>query len=149
MWTLFIMHTFGPALNAQNVLTGSTQNESILSGSSLKSKELTLKVDAIFIGTITKIGFPVPAETDTASYSGIEVKVLQVLRGSVDAQIVTVTLRTKGSLHEAPPVVGSSYIFFVHKNTEKGWDPYTAGKLLSATDDNIVDIKKMITQATK
>lgn len=125
------------------------QNEPVLSGSTLKSEDLASKCDAIFIGQIAKLGYPVLASAGAVSYHGVEVKVLQVLRGSIDGEVVKVTLLAMSgqNVHEAPPEVGNTYIFFVHKNTEKGWNPYTAIKLLPATNDHVTKIKALIAAA--
>jgi hypothetical protein len=132
----------------QNTPAGVEQSEPVLSGSTLKSEDVMVKADAIFVGEIVEIGFPTAKAPGRGSYYGVQVKVLQVLRGSVDAQ-VTVTLYTTYSAHEQPPKVGNTYIFFAHKNTEPGWDNYTVVKLLPATDATITKVKGIIAQAPK
>ncbi|MCE0482915.1 MAG: hypothetical protein LV479_01600, partial [Methylacidiphilales bacterium] len=77
---------------------------------------------------------------------GNKIKVLQVIRGSVEGQ-VTISFKIRGGLHEQPPQEGDTYIFFAHKNTEPGWDNYTVLKLLPATDDNIAKVKALIAAA--
>ncbi|MDB4793750.1 hypothetical protein OAG63_01825, partial [Methylacidiphilales bacterium] len=83
-----------------------------------------------------------------AAYHGVQVKILQVLRGAADTQ-VTVTLYAtfEENVHEQPPKINGTYIFLAHKNTEVGWDQYTVLKLLPATDDNIAKVKALITAA--
>jgi hypothetical protein len=124
------------------------QNELVLSGSSLKSEDIATKVDAIFVGEITAIGFGNTKEKGESSYRGVQVKVLQVLRGAVDTSI-TVTLYVVGRMdfHEDPPKVGSSYIFFAKKAGAFEKDPYIVLKLLPATDANIAKVKALIAAA--
>jgi hypothetical protein len=146
---LFNMLVSIQSVKAQNPVAAG-QGESILTGSAQKSEEIAAKADVVvFIGKIIELGDPVPASTDTASYSGVQVKVLQVLRGTVDGDVVKVTLRTTWgrNVHESPPVVGSTYIFFARKNTEKGWNPYTVLKLLPATDATTAKVKALIAAA--
>ncbi len=136
------------SLKAQNPTT-TRQGEPILSGSAQKSEEIAAKANTVFIGKIIELGDPVPIAMDTASYSGVQVKVLQILRGTVNDEVVKVTLHTTWgrNMHETPPVIGNTYIFFARKNTEKGWNPYTVLKLLPATDDNITKVKALIAAA--
>jgi hypothetical protein len=144
MWTLFNLVASIQGLKAQNTPAGE-----ILSGSTQKSEDIASKVDAVFVGQVTQIGFAVPEGDATASYPGIRVKILQVLRGSISAQVVKVTLRTtwRQDVHETPPTVGSSYIFFVKNKAQGASDHFTALKLLPATDDNTANVKALIAAA--
>jgi len=117
------------------------QNEPVLNGSTLKAEDIAAKADAVFVGEIIQMGFPNPSAPGLASY-GTQVKVLQVLRGSVDAQI-TVTIDTHAMNREEPPKVGTQYIFFVKKEG----DHFKALKLLTATDANIAKVKALIAAA--
>lgn len=131
-------------VKAQNIPAGASQNQSILSGSRLKSEDVTTKVDAVFIGEIEEIGFPTTLSPGALTYHGVKVKVLQVLRGSVGAE-VTVTLyaeRTSNVREQAPKVSGT-YIFFIKQTP--GWN--IVHKLLPATDDNIAKVKQLIAAA--
>lgn len=47
-----------------------------------------------------------------------------------------------------PPKYGNSYIFFVNRNYSGSDNPFTALKLLPATDDNIAKVKKLIATAS-
>ncbi len=135
-------------MKAQNAPAGAVQSEPLLSGSSLKSEDLALKADAIFVGEITAIGGGNPKATGRSAYHGVQVKVLEVLRGSVAAQVsVTLYARFEGGIHEQAPKVGGTYIFFAHKNTEPGWDNYTVLKLLPATDATTAKVKGLIPAA--
>lgn len=132
------------ALKAQNAPTETGRAESTnLAGSTLKMEDTVLKANAIFVGEIIQEGIPDVSAPGRSAYSGVKVKVLQVLRGSVDAQ-VSVTLYTTYSSNEQPPKAGSTYIFLAHKNTEPGWDAYKVFKLLPATDENIAKVKQLI-----
>jgi hypothetical protein len=119
------------------------QNEPLLSGSTLKSEDIAVKVDAVFVGEITDPGLTVPTSPGMASYNGVQVKVLQVLRGSIDAQTITVKLDIFAANREEPPKVGTQYIFFVKKDGDR----FTALKLLPATDDHITKVKALIAAA--
>ena len=130
---------------AQNSPAEAVQNEPILSGSSLKSEDTVIKSDAIFIGQITQMGFQSLKAAGRSSYYGNIVKILQVLRGTVDAQIkITLYVYYVSDTPENPPKTGNSYIFFVKKNAPGQPDPYAALKLLPATDDNIAKVKALI-----
>lgn len=134
---------------AQNTPAGAEQNEPALSGSTLRSEDVATKADAVFVGQITHLGFSNLKALGEAVYRGLQVKVLQVLRGSVDPQS-TFTLRVMVpsiSSHENPPAVGSTYIFFVKKDDPSKHDAYTVLKLLPATDDNIAKVKAVIAAA--
>jgi hypothetical protein len=147
LWSiLWIVLVFGIQVSkAQNTPAGVGQTEPVLSGSALKSEDTATKVDAVFVGEITTIGGGNPKATGRSAYRGVQVKVLQVLRGSVAPQVsVTLYARFEGGVHEQPPVVGGTYIFFAHKNIEPGVDNYTVLKLLPATDDSTAAVKKLI-----
>ncbi len=126
----------------------SAQNEPVLSGSKLRSEDVAAKADVVFVGEITAIGFGDTKAEGESAYRGVQVKVLQVLQGTVAASI-TVTLHVVGMMeyHEDPPKVGNSYIFFVKKSAPGQHDAYTVFKLLSATDANIAKIKTLIAAA--
>ena len=147
-WILLLILGIEP-LNAQNPpATG--PNESIkLSGSAIKAEDIVLSCDAVCVGEIEDMGLPTNSSTTgLVVYSGIEVKVLQILRGAVEHQIkFTLNTLKSPSIQEMPPNFGSSYIFFVNRNSPEADDPFTALKLLPATDDNIATIKKLIATA--
>jgi len=126
---------------AQVAQTGNGQNESItLSGSRLKSEDIALKCDAIFIGQIVALGDPETASAGMDTRGG-SVKVLQVLRGTVGDQIgVEIDSALYPSLHEQVPTVGSTYIFFIKKAPTRN----IVLKLLSATDANVTKVKALI-----
>ena len=130
---------------AQNTPTGSGQNEPVISGSTLKSDDIVSKADAIFVGKITAIGFGNLKAKGESVYRGVQVKVLKVLRGTIESSI-TVTLHVIAVMdfHEDPPEAGSPYIFFVKKAGALEKDPYVVLKLLPATDDNIAKIKQLV-----
>jgi hypothetical protein len=130
--------------NAQDTSSGDSQSESVLSGSALRSEDVLGKADAVFVGEIEEIGFPTAKAPGRGAYYGVQVKVSQVLRGTVAARI-SVTLYTVFARNERPPKVGGTYIFFAHKNTEPGWDNYTVLKLVPATDASTAKINGLIT----
>ena len=57
-----------------------------LAGSSIKTEDVALKCNAVFVGKITLVGPPTGAAPGLATF-GVKVTVLQVLRGTVDAQV--------------------------------------------------------------
>jgi len=139
------------ALNAQDVSDSSDQKESIkLTGSPVKAKDIAFNCDAVFVGEITKAGFPSDPAHGWVVYSGIAVRVSNVLRGSVESQI-DVSLRTlsNSSTQESPPAYGHTYIFFVNKTTDASEDPYIVLKLLPATDDNVAMVKQLLAQKSQ
>src|SRR5260221_10713215 len=99
----------------QNTPAETDQSAPILSGSGLKSEDVAVKADAVFVGEITKMGLLDESAPGRDSYHGVQVKVLQVLRGTVAAQ-VSVTLYATYTAREQPPKVGGTYIFFARKN---------------------------------
>jgi hypothetical protein len=130
-------------VKSQNAPAATASSDSMkLTGSTLREEDLVAKSDAIFIGEIADPGLTVPTSPGMASYSGVQVKVLQVLRGSVDPQ-VTVKLDIFATNHEGPPQVGSSYIFFVHKEN----DQLRVLKLLPTTNANTTKVTKVIAAA--
>ena len=100
------------------------------------------------MGEITTIGFGGFKAPGESVYRGVQVIVLQVLRGTV-ADSIAVTLHVVGrtEFHEDPPKVGGSYIFFVEKNAQGEADSYTVLKLIPATDANITKVKALIAAA--
>lgn len=150
LWTLLLILGIQTS-KAQNIPAEAGQNESVrLIGSNIKTKDIISKMDAIFVGKITKRGEKVilpPIAQDRGNlYGGIKVAVAQVLRGSVDTQI-SVTLFLNALYYEKLPWIGTSYIFFVTKDAKVdpfNPDPFTVLKLLPATDANIAKVKKLI-----
>lgn len=134
---------------AQNTPAGAGQNEPMLTGSTLRSDDVATKADAVFVGQITHLGFSNLKALGEAVYRGVQVNILQVLRGSLDPQS-TFTLRVmvpSTRSHENPPTVGISYIFFVKRDDPSKHDAYTVLKLLPATDANIAKVKALIAAA--
>jgi len=111
-----------------------------LAGSSIKTEDVALKCNAVFVGKITHVGPPTGAAPGLATF-GVKVTVLQVLRGTVDAQ-VGIRIDDDVLNHESAPKVENTYVFFVEKDETR----LTALKLLPATDDNIATVKKLIAQ---
>ena len=131
---------------AQNTTNpGAVQAEPKLSGSRFKTEDMALKADAVFVGEITQMGSPTAKMAGAVVYHGVQVKILQVLRGSIDPQS-TFTLYVSGTttFHEDSPKVGSSYIFFVRKNGPGQPDLYSVLKLLPATDATTAKVKGLI-----
>ena len=146
LWIVLVLVFSVQVSSAQN----NAPAEMVLSGSTFKSEDVLAKADVVFVGTITEAGsevlLPPTAPYAGPLYGGVKVNVLQVLRGSIGAQ-VSVSLFTSFVHHEKLHTVGSSYIFFVKKNAPGQPDPYTALKLLPATGDNIAKVKALIATA--
>ena len=121
----------------------------ILSGSKVETKDAVARSNAVFVGELIKLGGGIAARSISPTFLGNDVKVLQVLRGSVEGHIL-VSLSISGPAHEEPPAEGENYIFFVHKTTQGESLPFSPFgdviKLLSATDTNIAAVKKLIAQ---
>jgi len=147
-WILLLILGIQP-LNAQNSPATGPSESIKLSGSAIKAEDIVLSCDAVCVGEIEDMGLPTNSSTTgLVVYSGIEVKVLQILRGSVEYQIkITLNTLKSPSLQEMPPKFGGSYIFFVNRNNPEADDPFIALKLLPATDDNIAMVKKLIAAA--
>ena len=147
VWILFLFGVLcSPALRSQ--IVPETQSESRFTGSNLKSEDVLLKVSAIFIGKITQIGFANTKMEGVLIYRNVQINVLRILRGSLDAKstfrldVVPLT-----GFREISPVAGNSYIFFVKRNYEGEPDPFIVVKLLPATDNNIARVKALIAAA--
>ena len=145
VWMFFSL-VFGFFQNAP----ATSPSDSELSGRDIKIENAVSKSDSIFVGKISKMRLGSITATDRVAYGGVQIRVLQFLRGSIDSQsLVTIYITASHVVHEAPPEVGMPYIFFVTKNTHGTSDPYTVLKLLPATDDNIAKVKQLIATATK
>ena len=123
-------------------------NAPALTGSNAKITDALAQSDAVFVGQVKDIGFGDFKAKGGLMFRGVQVNVLQVLRGAVGAS-VTVTLGVVGiaGFHEDPPTTGNSYIFFVLRKGAPEADPYDVLKLLKATDVNIASVKKLVAQS--
>ena len=139
-------------LESQNAPASTTPGESVkLTGSDLKSDDLILKAEAIYTGKITDMGVQDKGTPDApyagSTYRGAHVQLLQILRcGMYDQMAVTLTVDV--TRHESIPKVGNSYIFFVTKDSAKPTSaytvPFTALKLLDASEENVTEVKRLI-----
>lgn len=133
-----------------------------LPGSTIKTKYAVAKADAIFTGQVEQEAdaiFTAEVEQNGVTkasgenlFCGIKIKVVDVFKGTVDSKIsVSMVVKMVEPVIEAapPPQSNKTYILFVIKKTGKDNDPFTALKLLHATDDNIVMVKKLVTQLPK
>jgi hypothetical protein len=145
LWILLSFILSFQMSKAQNSPAEASQNEPALTGSSQKSEDIVVKADAVFVGEITTIGFGGFKAPGESVYRGVQIKVLQVFRGTV-ADSIAVTLHVVGRMefHEDPPKVGNSYILFVKKSDQGQPDAYTVLKLILATDANIAKVKALI-----
>jgi len=135
--------------HAQNAPTGAGQTEPVkLTGGDVKSEDAILKTDVLFIGQITHLGFGNLKAQGEAVYRGMQIKVIQILRGSLQPES-TFTLRVFHvySSDEYPPTEGSSYIFFAKRNDPSEKDAYAIVKLLPATDANVTKVKALTASA--
>jgi len=126
------------SLKSQNDLATNTPR---LTGSALKSEDLILKSDAIFVGTVTQIFPPSAAEAGVDVFEGVQVKILSVLRGSLGANVaITLPVISNERFQEDAPKVGSSYIFFVKVTGAE----IRVLKLLPATDATTATVQKLM-----
>jgi len=146
LWTALSLACGSAALNAQSAPGAIPQTGPVrFSGSAVKTESIVASCDAIVVGEVTEPGTSQDQpESPWTVYSGIGVKISQILRGSVDHQIdVTLSTMRSQSFQEIPPTFEDSYIFFINK-TDTGSDPYQVIKVLPATDENIAVVKKLI-----
>jgi hypothetical protein len=121
-----------------------SENSPKLPGSTVKTEEVALKCDAVFVGQITDIGhWGPPTSPDLISLQGVKIKILQVLRGSVDSEI-SVEIFWFDTNSEESPKAQSTYIFFLNKTHVENTIQNIVPKLLPATEDNIAMVKKLI-----
>jgi len=138
-WPLFMCMALGvQTLKSQDIVP---QNESLkLSGSGLKSEDIILKSDAIFIGQIIAKGAVLMLEPGK-SYRFYTVKVATLLKGTLAGEIqVSLDVRNDSRVVEVIPRVGENYIFFAILKASE----IIVVKLLPATDANIAKIKALI-----
>ncbi len=139
------------ALGLQNVRPQApivtAQHPQTLPGSDLKAADLILQADAIIVAKLIKIG------TETTSGSQLtmhenQAQEIQFLRGGTQSPL-EIDIPINLAKSEIKPATETSYIFFLAKNhiRPSAWamDPYDAIKLLSATDTNIAEVKRLIT----
>ena len=127
------------------------QPETLLTGSNLKADDLILTADAIYVGKILKLGEQAPANATLPSTGttvrGCQVQLVQFLRCGIYDQMA-VTMVVDFGRHESIPQAGGTYVFFVTKDNTRPTSsltmPYTAIKLLAATDENIAEIKRLV-----
>jgi len=121
------------------------QTESVtLTGSELKTGDVVLIADAIFIGETIDAGIKDPvASHPGTSFHALKVRVSQSLRGFLSGDVST-SLAVSDQPHETAPQAGGSYIFFVTKSDQSAFDPFTVVKLLPATADTIAAVKSLI-----
>ena len=131
---------------AQNDSPGNAADQQVgLPGSAAKVEEVVLKSNAVFVGTITQMGFVDLGAVGVVSYGNVKVKVSQVFLGVVDSVTsVTFDVKNRPKVHEREPQVGNAYIFFAKTNAKGSSDQFTVLKLLPATDDTIAKVKAVI-----
>jgi hypothetical protein len=112
----------------------------VLAGSTLKTEDIVLQSDAIFIGKLIDLGW---GETASSGHDtrGAYITVLQILRGSLKGRVgVRMNMLHGPKVREASPKVGDTYIFFIKQIP--GWNMVL--KILPATDANIAKVKALI-----
>jgi hypothetical protein len=117
--------------------------QAAFTGSEVKMDITANKADAIFVGQIEKIGGPTLAAIGEKAYYGVEVKVVEVLKGTVNPEVsVALTARTDAKVPESAPEASKTYIFFVKKK-ETG-SQFRVLKLLPADTALIAQVKALI-----
>jgi len=117
------------------VLTGNSRADEKLNGSEMKAEDAIATSDAVFIGKVTSIGAP-NQKGEGPLYYPTGISIVETYKGSIVTDPISWDMR--------PPSLGKDYIFFVKKNEGRELLPV---KLLSATDANIAEVKKLIAQA--
>jgi hypothetical protein len=148
MSTFLLVVFLSFAAKAQtNGVSAITTDGSNLVGSWHEPKEILAKVDAIFTGQFVTISEGDFVATGGPTY-GAKVKVLQLLKGTVDPQInVLLHPFSGGQIHERKPELNHTYIFFV--KVLKGDNLSQVVKLMDGTDDRIAKVKALIAPAPK
>jgi hypothetical protein len=125
---------------------GLCKGQAAFTGSEVRSEKVVKQSDAIFTGQIEEIGAAVVKAFGEKSYYGVKVKVLEVLKGTVDPEVsVSSIARTDTKVPEVAPETGKTYIFFAEKK-EVG-SQYRVLKLLPADDASISQVKVLIAAA--
>jgi hypothetical protein len=125
--------------------TASGKHSENLSGSYWKSEELIAESKFIFSGEIIQIGPSNSMAAGGGTYNGVQVKVLQNLKGSV-ASLVSVDLFVNiGSFHEVPPEVGKQYVFFVKED----YNRLIVRKLVGSNEKVVASIQGLIQASGK
>jgi hypothetical protein len=121
--------------------------QTAFTGSEAKLDDVVSKADVIFVGQVEKIGGPVLAAIAQKAYFGVEIKVVNVLKGAVDNPMVSVALiaKTDTTVPEVAPQANQTYIFFVKKK-EVG-SQFRVLKLLPADSSLIAQVKALIAAA--
>jgi hypothetical protein len=117
-------------------------------GDDLKPEFALKKSDAIFVGEITAQGIEDHGDSFSFAYPGdhfcgVNVKVTQVLRGTVPNK-TSVTLFVKSPPRDDPSVLKGPYIFFVKNNDASSRDAFTVLKVLRSSDSTIAQTKELI-----
>lgn len=121
------------------------KGQSPLTGSEVPLGTAVKQSDAIFTGQIEEIRGPVVKDIGEKDYFGVKVKVLDVLKGTVDPEVsVALSDRTGTKVPEVAPETGKTYLFFAKKKPVGS--QFRVLKLLPADDSIIAQVKQLIAQ---
>jgi len=109
----------------------------------IHADEINANIDAIFVGKIIKFGPVALGSSGVSLVCGNKIKVLQVLRGSIEAE-VSVTIHAGPGLNSGEPKleIGDSAIFYVHKVVAPDPDPYDTVLIRPVTKEAVDRLKK-------
>lgn len=125
---------------------GFAHAQTAFTGSDSKLDVAVKNADAIFTGQVEEIGAPVFKALGEKSYYGIRIKVVQVLKGTVDSEVlVSLIARMDTKVVEAPPESGKTYLFFAKK--KKNSSQLRVIKLIVANNPSIAEVKQLISQS--
>jgi hypothetical protein len=105
-----------------------------------------LQADAIFVGKVLNLGLPNTKAPGQATYHGVRVEVLRVLKGSVPSE-VTLTLVSRqihAKVEEPIPQVGRAYIFFT-KSSDRATE-LAVIKFMPGDDASITHVQQGLQQ---
>jgi len=117
-----------------------------LIGSSLKTENAIAKSQTVFIGQLVSLGErdnSVDHESLGQEYENAKIKLVELLKGTFDAHTTVGIYSNAIMLKEETPHVGETYIFFV-AYAGNASNPFIVIKLLTATNDSVFNVKKLI-----
>ena len=132
--------------NVHGLSVGShTNTGDVMSNRSDADLEAALsQADAIFVGKVLNLGFPITKAPGQATYHGVNVEVLRILKGSVPHQVRVrlVSRHIQGKVEEPTPEVGHSYIIFA--KTSRHVAELSVVKLLPGDDASIATVQRAL-----
>ena len=91
-------------------------------GSDIELSRAIRTSDAVLVGTVISIEPPVPTAPGQGTYPSVVIRVEDALKGDGTGRDVTVSVIVRsiaGKIHEVPPELNRSYVFFVRSEGKK------------------------------